>query len=394
MERLSERSSAQTARSLRKPRCTNSGVSNALGIDWSTWSKPNCNNMLLVEVGEVLRQFRTNNEKAWWGHGYTGWDVASYGSCVWRADSVLVDLPGRAMEYIRHFLKIPDRSVCQWFIERGFKATRLDLALDTEERNFNPFVALKAWHRGLVRCYAQRWDFRLSQLQPGKPILPPDGKGMTTYVGSPRTGRRLRIYDKVTEALEKHGEVLTDGNGREIPHLTRLELQHRDEAAAKAARLLASEGLDIIPELIGDYVAFLSHRDPRQRERKRVASWWQRIVGNKKRPLELARGAATPDDSIFWIKKQAVITLKLIQEKAPDIWERIRELVNDAEVRAGTQSKWNAWAVARNQRKAEAKEAAELEHEERVLDEICYGESIYFEDDLKRISFPQKGGAA
>jgi hypothetical protein len=34
MEQLSERSSVQTPRSLRKPRCTNSGVGNAPGGDW------------------------------------------------------------------------------------------------------------------------------------------------------------------------------------------------------------------------------------------------------------------------------------------------------------------------------------------------------------------------
>jgi len=115
----------EAARAAEKPRSTNSGVTNALGIDWSTWSKVNCSNTLLMEVGDILRQFRTQDRKAWWGHGYKGWDVASYGSCVWRDDCLLVDLPGRAMEYIRYFLKIPDVGVCRWFMERGFRATRI-----------------------------------------------------------------------------------------------------------------------------------------------------------------------------------------------------------------------------------------------------------------------------
>jgi hypothetical protein len=343
----------------------------ALGIDWSTWSKPRCNNNLEEILYEVFSQFTTQGERAWGGHGYRGHDLASYGNCCWRGADVMVDLPGRAMEYLRHHLMISDKAVCEWFLARGFKAKRIDIALDTTEPQFNPYVALKAWHQDLARCGAQDlWDFKFNRIVKGKPLFRTDGVGMTTYGGSVQGQRRIRIYDKVTEKLDKTGEIITDAACNEIKHLTRIELQHREEAATQAAGKIAKHGLAVIPALINGFVVFLNNRDCRQKRRKRVAGWWKRIVGKRQEFLELTKGTATPDDSICWIERQGAQTIKLIREKAPDVWKRLLDKADDYEVRKGVQKKWDAWETRRNNRKAELAEMEQIERDDKIVARI------------------------
>src|SRR5690349_20245714 len=86
----------------------------AVGIDWSTWSKPRCGKTFDELQKEVFGKFKTMGDKAWGGHGYKGHDLATYGNCCWRGDDMLVDLPGRAMEFIRYYLKMADKDVCKW----------------------------------------------------------------------------------------------------------------------------------------------------------------------------------------------------------------------------------------------------------------------------------------
>jgi hypothetical protein len=342
-----------------------------MGVDWATWSKPRCLKDFDAVVDEVLCQFTTQGQKAFAGHGYRGLDVAGYGCCGWRGADILVNLPARALEFARHFLKIPDQAMCRWFVERGFRATRIDAALDTTDEKFNPFVALMAWHQGLVRCDAEKCDFRLSCLEPGKPLLPPDGRGMTTYIGSPQGQRRMRVYDKLTEKLDKTGEIATDENGNELPRLTRIELQYRGRAARSAAQKIASGGIGGIPKLIAGYVTFLEGTDERCKRRKAPADWWQRIVGTEREALELMRGTATPDDAICWIERQAVQTLKLIRREAPDVWKRLlEEKLDDCEVQPVKAKQWEAWAKARAERQKERAEIERFEREEAVLAEI------------------------
>jgi hypothetical protein len=175
----------------------------------------------------------------------------------------------------------------------------------------------------------------------------------------------------VTEALQKSGEVLTDEAGNEIPHLTRLEMQYREAPAAKTAELIGTKGLGVIPKLIAGYVSFLSNRDSRTAKRKRLASWWTRIVGDDREYMQLLRGTATPDDSIAWIQRQVLITLKLIKEKAPDDWEKLMtKQIEDVEVQPLVRKKWCAWATARDQRKKAQNDFDQYERDERVLAEI------------------------
>jgi hypothetical protein len=322
-------------------------------------------------LDEIFSQFSSEGEKANGGHGYLGVDLAGYGSCTWRGYDVLVHLPGRAMEFLRYYLKIPDQQTCRWFLERGFKATRLDCAMDSADKALNPRVVVEYWQKDLVSCAAQLCDFQPTGRRKGQRLMPKDGAGMTTYVGSRKAEKFLRVYDKKTEALRNSGEIVTDEHGNELEHLTRLELQHRRDHAQAVAEKIAECGVDVIRKLIAGYISFLSAYDSRLKRNKRVARWWRRIAGDECQYVPLLRGTATPDDSIAWIERQGVATLKLMRSKAPELWKRLlEEKLSDYEVRPLKEKLWDAWARGRAERKAELAEIERVEREEEVVAEM------------------------
>ena len=367
------------------PTPTNRWVFKSCGVDYLTLSKPRSIKDFHDVIRDVVKTYRSNREITTGHRGYRGWDLACYGNITWRGSDIKVNLPGAALQFVRHNLKQSSQDTCRWFLDRGFKATRIDLSLDTADKRFNPLKAWRYKQRDLVRCEASRWDWDADPKLKLKHALPPNGKGMTTYVGSPLSDRRLRIYDKVTELLHKGGEIATDDQGNELGHLTRIELQCRREAAQATIKAVNVDGPAVTPELIAYFITFLSPRDDRKRRRKRAAMWWEDIVGKERLCLDRLAAATEPEKSIQWVRKQVAPTLKLMKKHMPEQYEKfLTDDIPECQVRDLQDSKWEAAAKIKADKKTQLANMVEYERDERVIADL----QKYLAESAKTVNEP------
>jgi hypothetical protein len=224
------------------------------GIDWLTVSKPKARKKLQEILEEISALLRSTHEGKYGGHGYRGVDVALYGKLLTRGDDILVELPGQAMQHVRETLRIPDAELCRWFAARGFKATRIDITIDTQDARVNPAVVQSYWDSGDVVTDVRNCEPRQKH-ERGKGAAP-DGAGATVYIGATKSDRFARVYDKAAEARFKTGEILCDETGREIEHLTRFELENRHDTATGYVNKCFSKGV-FIPETIRERMVAL-----------------------------------------------------------------------------------------------------------------------------------------
>jgi len=347
------------------PLTANRGVFMSLSLDWLTFSKSKCIKDLRDIQDEIIRTFKSFREYRRLKHGYEGVDLAVDGVLTTRGSHVVADFPGQAMQYVRYSLGMSDEKVIEWFLSRGFKARRLDGAIDTADKSLNPLVAIRYHQNENVRCEASKWYYQPPGLTAGKAIFPKRGKGMTVYAGSPKSERRLRIYDKLEEMLLKTGEIPMNEFGEPLEHLTRIELQCRREAAQLLACQILQRGIGVIRPVMAGYLSFLNPRDKRKKRRREVARWWERIVGEERTCLTLPQVVMSPDRSLKWIKKQVLPTLKAMREIAPDKWKAlVEDWMPEYELPPATAREWNAWVTARAAYKAATEELIRQEKED------------------------------
>ena len=344
---------------------SNSRVFMSLGVDWLTFYKPGCVTNLRDISDEIIHTFGSRREPRILTREYEGVDLAIYGVIAARGSSLKVDFPGQALQHIRYSHGMSDVATCDWFLKRGFKATRTDGAMDCADTQLNPLIAYRYMQNGHVRAEASKWDYRFDKTPLGKQIFPKHGKGMTTYIGSAKSEKRIRIYDRIANLLAKGGEIPVDWNGNELTHLTRVEMQCRRESAHMLACEVVRRGIGVIRPIIGGWVSFLNPRDTRKHRRREVTPWWQRIVGEERRFLTLPQVVADPDRSIKWIKKQVIPTLKAMRVHAPEKWnELVEDWMADYELRAETDEIWKGWAKDRQIRREELDKLIQSEKED------------------------------
>jgi len=336
-------------------------------LDWLAFTKHCVENQNDV-MFEITRTFKTWRERRQFTHGYEGIDLAVDGSLTTRGSHVRVELNGKAMQYVRYGLGFSDEAVLQFFLSRGFEATRLDGAVDSADKALNPLIALRYWQRGNVRCESSTVDFRLPKLPGGEQIFPKDGAGMTTYFGSRKSERLIRFYDKRFLMLKQTGELPTDLNGEELDHLTRIEMQCRRAQAHLLARQICQYGIRVVPCAIAGYLSFLDPRDSRKRRRRNVARWWERIIGDVRHILSIPHTVSSPDQAMFWIKRQVTPTLKMMREFAPDKFkELLEDWTVDYEAQPARVKKWETWAKIRAERKALLAELEQIEKDDDAM---------------------------
>jgi hypothetical protein len=350
---------------------SNSGVFRSAGVDWLTLSMPQAAEKWKDTLREVAKKFVINmDEEAASGHGYRGYGLAGFGTLTWRGTDIKVDLPGLAMQYVREELKMLDDETCRWFIERGFRFTRIDLALDTDHAAFNPLIAFRALKADDFRCDCGTFDFRLDKMIKGRRILPKEGRGMTTYIGAPKSIRRVRIYDRKSK-LAKWGEIAADDFGNELQRVTRIELQGRKEAADLYAIEVAKHGPAIIPPLIGAFLTFLDESDKRSRRIKNVAPYWSDIIGPVIKALPRLRSPTPTEKTKLWLDKQVAPSLKMLKLYDPERYERLmKEKVVFAEVTKAKRKKWETCEAERIRRKEEIATLLKEERDQEYLAQL------------------------
>lgn len=172
------------------------------------------------------------------------------------------DLPSKSLHYyFKNFGEIVE--LIDFAIEKKGNISRNDFFIDVEGEHF---VSMKVIERAIKnREYVSRAK--------SKDIY---STGETAYIGSGKSKKMLRIYDKAKESKLKDREI------------TRFEMTHRDkysnEFSSKLSKAYHSENReDKIQELIAstfrsycDFVVVKGMNSSRWKQKR----WWEKIVGD------------------------------------------------------------------------------------------------------------------
>ena len=259
---------------------------------------------MMDSTGEVVK----------WKHGYEGVDLCGgLGQALCRENGdVLIRLPGRALDWIRDRnllseseLNCTDADICRLFTDNDFGATRVDVAMDTNDPAVSQHVVQDTVHAGYFTArvkkagLADSWD-----------IDKPESKfeNGTFYLGSRLSSRYMRVYNKQAEVLQ--------ATGKDIGHLTRFELEIKGKGASKILQQLEHYGSDCVPSIFAGWINFRDSKDDNPRmDRKDLVDWWDRMVGGYTPiRLGLTRTASTPERSLLWLKNGVAKTLALAEE--------------------------------------------------------------------------------
>jgi hypothetical protein len=222
------------------------------GVHWADFTvRGDDHDRVLEAAGAALGAFYESKRgtsryrRKWDGpHGAT----VEAGFRLSSRDHVRVSLPGEACEVLG--LEV----VRDLVAALGGKVTRVDAAVDGV--CFTPVQLERAWRHGHIRSHIPRED-------PEACTLYRNGAGATLYLGSPRSDRRLRCYDR-------RGPV-------------RVEMQLRRAAAAGWWRAVCAATLDEFGELVRGLVAgFVEVARPvgedSNRSRWTRLPWWDRFL--------------------------------------------------------------------------------------------------------------------
>ena len=227
----------------------------------------------------------------------------------------------------RHSCRIsePDwPALSRWADGRGFKARRLDVAMDDRSGLLDIDTMRRYWDDGRV---VSRWK-TMDERRPRRKGGAETGHGL--YFGQPGSGTRLRVYDKALEQGLPAGQ-----------HWVRVELQLTGEAAERVWRLIgqrdpATLGA-LIAELILGRLRFVERTRSRV-ERCPTAAWWCAFLGEVAgRQIGAGPERRTLADLDHWIDQAVMPALALsVAASGGDMG------VLFARLRAG-RARWKAW---------------------------------------------------
>ena len=285
------------------------------GIDWLTLSVAG-DRKAAERIERTHESLLGQWTEARLGYGYKAWEVAGglgkLGLRPRKAEGmadVLLVLPGRALDWIRdsHVLgdlteATTDQALCSYFLGEGWRASRIDIAIDMDDPSLNPLVVRDALAMG--DCVSKAKMFQdMQSHEIGVATTP--GKGMTVMVGGRTSSRFMRCYDKRQEVMQSLH--------KDIWHLTRFELEIKRDAAQKVFEEIARCGVATIPRVFSGWINFKDPTDTASRkERRRNAAWWARLVGVEE-PIKLGlmRGISSPEKVMHWLKHTVAKSLHL-----------------------------------------------------------------------------------
>lgn len=172
---------------------------------------------------------------------------------------------------------------------RDVNIARLDIAGDDHD-------GLLDYRRMTVHCKHRRYICKAHW------CMWTDGDEQAIYFGSPKSDRRLRIYNKALE------QGLDD-------HWIRAEFQLRNDNAVSFLLNWVKSG-DVgrcYSGVLRDFLRFTKTTPGNHSERCEVCAWWQRFIGAAAncRQIYLQGGTYTMLDVEHFIKRQAASSLKL-----------------------------------------------------------------------------------
>lgn len=228
--------------------------------------------------------------------GYTdGVILPGEGRVLWndaRPDmGVHVELPSKCLRLV----EVDAIDLCGWVHLRGGQATRVDVAIDTDQVPMSEVIA------------AQNGNCLVSRAQDRQLIYNYRDGSQTLYVGAPSSRRRVRFYDKALEQEAKTGEV--------YPGIwTRCEVQFRREQANMVSEYIGlGSGLTDIVNSCVDFRATWQDSNISRCDR---LSWWDEWLG-KADKVSFAVGSLVADvvgQAYTWVQKQVAPTLAFLKK--------------------------------------------------------------------------------
>lgn len=207
-----------------------------------------------------------------------------------------LSIPGKplgAMSSAEH------QDLLAYLVAKGFRATRLDVALDVPHDTVGLAQLREATTSGAMM------GFRSYSLTESKQR---GVKGWTVYLGAAGADRRLCIYDKRAESRGRVDAV-------------RMELRLNDDVAVAAVgqlmhriRSSGDEWASWLARMVIGAVDFREANGARYKNERPQLDWWARIteyVGAGVRPT-VRRMVRTLEDGRAWLQRQVLPTIEII----------------------------------------------------------------------------------
>lgn len=190
------------------------------------------------------------------------------------------------------------------FLEKG-RFTRLDLAIDDTRGYFRISTLVKYLRNGWFQSRYRK--FRVMETW-GVSSDKSEIRGQTVYLGSPKSAKQVRFYEKNWERINK-GYLLVDG----VEVWNRTEVQLRDEHANVAAYELLQRNIgDLILGMLCQDIRFCRGKGE-NKARWQTVQWWERFIGDVK---GLTITKQMPEKTLVrkhvWIDEQVSKTLSML----------------------------------------------------------------------------------
>lgn len=271
-------------------------------IDYLDFSMPDYKRQsyfeyLGTEVCWLDRGFRGYKESGMLSHG------GKYAMTIGREDGHF-SLNSKALGHYIHDYDRFSGLVKKVFEDKG-NVSRVDLAFDVID-DLKFVTVLRAVKNGLLVSKSRQIQIveKFENIKDGKKEL-----GTTIYVGSKKSHKMLRIYDKAKEQRKDGDHV-------------RFELQLRDEAAMKAleqfVKLSKEEAGEFILGMVKGFVDFRKNDNENVTRRTRM-KWYDKImkqVNDVKLVFDKLR--STISSLVEWVDRQVAPTLALFKRHFGD----------------------------------------------------------------------------
>lgn len=325
-------------------RCCRAKVSR--GPDWLNATLTVGCDEKLPDFSVLLEMLLKSDREAFGKRGYRGFEIAGEGRFLSRRAMRERDVvhPGGCVETrnepcVEYWIELPAESlrvlvaagrdllkVFRAIHGAGFHATIIHVAMDTTDTAVNPWVAETHRRRRAFVSKTRMGNFMRDFAPHGDKLL--NGVRSTCYFGKLSQNRVLRVYDRQWKIIKLGGD--------DPGHLTRFELELKQEAARQAFETIVEDGFDAIPGILRGFIEFKPLRGRTEaKKREGVPAWWRRLVGGARKVCpDLTRKDVTAKKQARWIRNQAARAIAMMVEYCP---EEIEQIVAEGGASAGAE---------------------------------------------------------
>lgn len=239
---------------------------------------------------------------------------------------VHLDMKGRGCREYENYNKRSWKQLFEVMLSYQASFSRIDIAVD----DFKGFFTVK----GMVRKIKKQElvsKFKRARNVEDIEINTGNVRGVTIYFGSNKSDIQVRMYDKLSERMDKNYNVPTD-----ITFWNRTEIQTRNKRAqALAVTLTNEEDGEItigktVCGILRHYLRFTVKGNDSNRRRWKTAPFWDKFLnGVDELPLTTIIETPTIEDKEEWLRKQAAPSLAVVYEAYDGNMDQIEKFIKE-----------------------------------------------------------------